>query len=245
MSEATPDDTVENSDSLAAAAASGAVRVILAPRKSRPFFGRHPWVFESAIEGVESPDGQEPAAGTLVELWSDKNQFIAHGLWNPHSNIRVRLYSWDQQQAVDSALLKQRIHQAVELRRLIFDLQNPQVGCRLIFSEADQLSGLTVDAYGKYLLVQFTSLALYAFKDQIIEVLQQECAPDGIWLRTEKGMREAEQLEAVDGLICGVAPPSPLFLEEHGIRYGVDVQQGQKTGCYLDSATTAWLPPNT
>ena len=240
MSNPTPDEAVETSeivetsDPLATSVETIAVRVILAPRKARPFFGRHPWVFESAIEGVESPDGEEPAPGTAVELWSAKNEFIAHGLWNPHSNIRVRLYSWDQQQPVDSELLKLRIHQAVELRRLIFDLQNPQRGCRLVFSEADQLSGLTVDAYGRHLLVQFTSLALYQFKDQIVAALQTECAPDGIWLRTEKGMREAEQLEAVDGLICGVEPPSPVFLEEHGIRYGVDVQQGQKTGCYLD-----------
>lgn len=234
MSDSAPDETLETPDSADTSLENGVVRVILAPRKARPFFGKHPWVFESAIEGVESPDGNEPIAGTPVELWSDKNQFIAHGLWNPHSNIRVRLYSWNQQQPLDSELLKQRIHQAVALRRLIFDLQNPQVGCRLIFSESDQLSGLTVDAYGKFLLVQFTSLALYQFKDQIVEALQRECVPDGIWLRTEKGMREAEQLEAVDGLICGVAPPSPLFLEEHGIRFGVDVQQGQKTGCYLD-----------
>lgn len=234
MSDPTPDETVETPEPLDTSTDSSVVRAILAPRKARPFFGRHPWVFESAIKGVETPDGKEPAAGTAVELWSAENQFIAHGLWNPHSNIRIRLYSWDHEQPIDPELLKQRIHQAVELRRLIFDLQNPQVGCRLIFSESDHLSGLIVDAYGEFLLVQFTSLALYRFKDQIIEALQHECTPKGIWLRTEKGMREVEHLEAVDGLICGTEPPKPLFLEERGIRYGVDVQEGQKTGCYLD-----------
>ncbi|MEZ6128195.1 MAG: class I SAM-dependent rRNA methyltransferase [Planctomycetaceae bacterium] len=211
-----------------------AVRVILRPRRAQPFFGRHPWVFEGAIDAVESPSGDEPAAGTAAELWSAKQEFIAHGLWNPHSNIRLRLYSWDQAQPIDDNLLVQRIHSAVELRRNLFDLNHPAVGCRLIFSESDELSGLTVDAYGRFLLVQFTSLALFDRRDQIVAALQNECQPTGIWLRTEKGMREAEGLKAVDGLVSGSAPPRPLFLEEHGVQYGVDVQEGQKTGCYLD-----------
>jgi len=210
------------------------VRVILKPRRAQPFFGRHPWVFEGAIDAVESPTGEEPEAGTAAELWSANDEFIAHGLWNPHSNIRLRLYSWERDQPIDNDFLVRRIREAVDLRRGLFDLNNSAVGCRLVFSESDQLSGLTVDAYGKFLLVQFTSRALYDHKDQIVEALQAECQPTGIWLRTEKGMREAEALETADGLIAGTAPPRPLFMEEHGIQYGVDVQEGQKTGCYLD-----------
>lgn len=244
---------------------SGSVlRVVLQNRKARPFFGRHPWVFDSAIANVEAPpaettletpnapstaDGPQaevtpqsaaplpdnsPPAGTRVELWTSKNEFVAHGLWNPLSRIRVRLYSWDRNQPVDADLLKSLITSAVELRRDLFDLTSETVGCRMIFSEGDGLSGLTVDRYGSFLLVQFTSLALYQWKDVIVETLQQLLQPTGIWLRTEKGMREAEGLEAADGLISGSEPPRPLFIEEHGIQYGVDVQQGQKTGCYLD-----------
>lgn len=213
---------------------AGQVRVILKQRRAQPFFGRHPWVFESAIDAVETPDGEEPKAGTCVELWSANQEFIAHGLWNPSSTIRLRLYSWDRGLLVGEELLTQRIVEAVDMRRSRFQLDNPHTGCRLVFSEGDELSGLTVDAYGRFLLVQFTSLALYQFKDQIVNALQMACQPEGIWLRTEKGMREAEGLEAVDGLIVGNEPPRPLFIEEHGIRYGVDVQQGQKTGCYLD-----------
>jgi 23S rRNA (cytosine1962-C5)-methyltransferase len=213
---------------------SGQVRAILKPRRAQPFFGRHPWVFESAIDAVESPEGDEPKAGACVELWSANQEFIAHGLWNPNSTIRLRLYSWDKHLPVGDELLTRRIDEAVRLRRAQFQLDHPHAGCRLIFSEGDELSGLTVDVYGRFLLVQFTSLALYQYKPQIVNALQAACQPEGIWLRTEKGMREAEGLEAVDGLIAGSAPPRPLFIEEHGIRYGVDVQQGQKTGCYLD-----------
>ncbi|MFY9255627.1 MAG: class I SAM-dependent rRNA methyltransferase [Fuerstiella sp.] len=211
-----------------------AVRVILKPRRAQPFFGRHPWVFESAIDAVECDTGEEPSAGTIVELWSAKHDFVARGLWNPNSNIRVRLYTWIQQQAIDSDLIRQRIASAVELRRGMFDLASEKVACRLIFSESDGLSGLSVDFYGRYLLVQFTSLALFQFRDAIIEALQAEVQPLGIWLRTEKGMREAEGLEVVDGLISGQAPPRPMFMNDHGVEYGVDVQEGQKTGYYLD-----------
>ena len=213
----------------------GIVRVILKNRKAQPFFGRHPWVFESAIDGVETPVGEEPPAGTEVELWSaGRQKFIAHGLWNPHSNIKVRLYSWDQSVGVTDDFLRDRIRDAIALRRRIFDLNATNVGCRLVFSEGDALSGLTVDFYGGYLLVQFTSLAIYLRRKTIIAALESELSPRGIWLRTEKGIREAEGLEVADGLVAGEAPPRPLFIDEHGVQFGVDVQEGQKTGCYLD-----------
>ena len=225
----------ENQESASDAAEdTNTIRVILKDRKARPFFGRHPWVFESAIAAVETPDGNEPPPGSVAELWSAKNEFIAHGLWNSHSNIKLRLYSWDSSVHFDESLIAERIRKAVDLRRQAFDLTSPTAGCRLVFSEGDDLSGLTVDLYADYLLVQFTSLALYQYREAIIATLQAEVRPSGIWLRTEKGMREAEHLEAVDGLVSGSEPPRPLFVEEHGVKYGVDVQQGQKTGCYLD-----------
>ena len=213
---------------------SNPIRVILKARRAQPFFGRHPWVFESAIDAVESDSGEEPSAGALVELWSAKNDFVAHGLWNPVSNIRVRLYSWNQSSPVSDELLRARIAAAVQLRRDMFDLCSEKTACRLVFSESDGLSGLTVDFYGRYLLVQFTSLALFRFRDVIVESLQKEVNPLGVWLRTEKGMREAEGLDVVDGLIAGQTPPRPMFMNDHGVEFGVDVQEGQKTGYYID-----------
>ncbi|MFM8475333.1 MAG: class I SAM-dependent rRNA methyltransferase, partial [Planctomycetaceae bacterium] len=98
----------------------------------------------------------------------------------------------------------------------LFDLSSPTTGCRLIFSEADFLSGLTVDNYGGWLLVQFTSLALWRHREPLLAALQELLQPRGIWLRTEKGMRESEGLEVVDGLLSGEEPASPVFIEEHG-----------------------------
>lgn len=212
---------------------------VLHSRRAQPFFGRHPWVFAGAIQTFHDGNGnpvteEEIEPGTAVTLVTSDGRFIATGLHNINSRIRVRLYSWQQDQALDAEFWQQRISRAVQSRQSQFDLASPSTGCRLVFSESDQLSGLTADWYGGFLLIQFTSLALYQYRQHIIDALRNCTKPKGIWLRTEKGMREAEGLEIADGLLSGEEPPRPLFIEEHGVQYGVDVQQGQKTGYFLD-----------
>lgn len=208
--------------------------VVIRSRRAQPFFGRHPWVFAGAIDQIRGVDGGYPEAGTVVRLVTSDNKFIAWGLYNAASRIRVRLYSWDPAEILDAEFWNRRIETAISGRRLLFDLKNPSTSCRLVFSESDLLSGLIVDLYSGFLLVQFASLALYQHKEPIIQALQKLLNPSGIWLRTEKGMREAEGLETADGLLWGREPPRPLFIDENGVQFGVDVQRGQKTGCYLD-----------
>ena len=205
-------------------------RVILKPRKALPFFSRHPWVFQGAVDRVEG----SPAAGDAVSLHAHDGQFIAWGLINPASNIGVRLYSWDEAAPLTDEFWRQRIDDAVGLRRILFPQLGPTDACRQIYSEADGLSGLTVDRYGDWLLVQLTSFALAQRKEVLLAALREALHPRGIWLRTEKGIRAAEGLELADGLLWGEAPPRPLFIQEHGVRYGVDVAEGQKTGFFLD-----------
>lgn len=213
----------------------GPVTAVIRHRRAQPFFGRHPWVFVGAIEELRTPDGQLPQPGTVVRIISHEQRFIAWGLLNPHSRIILRLYSWDESDELnESEFWLARVTNAVNLRRRHFNLKQDGCGCRLIFSESDGLSGLTVDFYSGCLLVQFTSLALFAFRDHLLNALEQQVESSSIWLRTERGMRDQEQLEAVDGLLRGGEPPQPLFIEYNGISFGVDVQQGQKTGYYLD-----------
>ena len=206
-------------------------RVLLKPRRALPFFGRHPWVFAGAISRIEG----KPQPGEEVLLQTERGEFIARGLFNPNSNIRVRLYSWDAEQPLNDELWIERLTQAVALREetgLLEDFETS--GCRLVFSEADQLSGLTIDRYGSWFLVQFSSLALSQKQDLVIRFLKDRFPCKGIWLRTEKGMREAEGLEISDQLLFGETPPPHFFLEENGIRYGMNMVTGQKTGFYLD-----------
>jgi 23S rRNA (cytosine1962-C5)-methyltransferase len=207
-----------------------APKVRLKPRRALPFFSHHPWVFAGAIEGIEG----EPPPGGEVALYSSDGQFIAAGLYNPASQIRVRLYSWTEGQPLDTELWASRLDSAIALRQSIYGPFEAENACRLVFSEADGLSGLVVDRYGDWLLVQFTALGLWQRRDLIFDLLESRLKPRGIWLRTEKGMRESERLELTDGLARGEEPPRPLFIAENGLRFGVDVVQGHKTGFYLD-----------
>jgi 23S rRNA (cytosine1962-C5)-methyltransferase len=204
--------------------------VYLKERRALPFFSRHPWVFAGAIDRVDG----EATPGAVVSLHASDGKFIAAGLYNPHSQIRVRLYSWNEGEHLDPNFWSSRLDSAIALRQTLYGNPDSESGCRLVFSEADGLSGLIVDRYGEWLLVQFTSLALADRRDGILDLLEAKLRPRGIWLRTEKGIRESEQLELADGLARGAEPPRPLSLLENGVRYAVDVQQGHKTGFYFD-----------
>ncbi len=187
-------------------------------------------MFQGAINSLVGT----PVAGDVVALHAHDGVFIAWGLFNPASNIGVRLYSWDEAAPLTDEFWAARIDDAIALRRVLYPQFDSTLACRLVYSEADGLSGLTVDRYGDWLLVQLTSFALAQRKEVLLRRLRETLQPRGIWLRTEKGIRAAEGLELADGLLWGEAPPRPLFIEENGVRYGVDVSEGQKTGFFLD-----------
>ena len=204
--------------------------VVLKKRRALPFFSRHPWVFAGAIHHVDG----DPQPGAEVRVTSHEGQFIARGLFNPASQIRVRLYCWEESQPLDADFWASRINDAVVLREQLFGNDPAARACRLIYSEGDQLSGMTVDRYDDWLLVQWTSRALAARADLLVDLLQQRTGARGVWLRTERGIGEAEGLDIADGLVRGEAPPRPLFIRDNGLQFGVDVLEGQKTGFYFD-----------
>ena len=203
---------------------------ILKPRRARPFFGRHPWVLDSAIDRVEG----EPADGDVVDLQTHDGQFVARGLWNSQSRLRVRLYAFGTPVPLDDALWRSRLAAAVALRKSLgFD--DPAGGCRLVNSEGDDLSGLIVDRYGDYLAVQVTALAMERRLETIGDALESLVAPRGILLRgAERGLSKLEGLHLPDRVLRGTEPAGPVFVVEHGLRFGVDLAEGQKTGFYLD-----------
>jgi 23S rRNA (cytosine1962-C5)-methyltransferase len=202
----------------------------LKPRRALPFFSHHPWVFAGAIESVSG----SPEPGAEVDVQSHEGKFVARGLFNPDSNIRVRLYSWDLERPLDADFWRSRLDAALRLRERLFAGSPMARACRLVFSEGDGLSGLTVDRYDDWLLVQWTSRALAARQQVVLDFLRERLNPRGIWLRTEKGIGEAEGLQAADGPLWGDPPPRSLTIEEHGLRLQVDVVEGHKTGYYFD-----------
>jgi 23S rRNA (cytosine1962-C5)-methyltransferase len=262
-----------------------AARVILRPRKAQPFYGRHPWVLASAVERVEptSIAGEHllEIDGAVVDLVNDRGRFIARGFYNSQSRIRVRLLTWNEEEALDEAFFRRRIAAAIELRQRIgyqgpsvvsqnaiaandkpeesasgvettasvsteysvpstqysrISIHNPpsDTATRLIFSEADGLSGLVVDRYGDYLVVQPTSLAMGQRLELIVSILQELLQPRAIALRAEKSMAQLEGVEVAEGHTWGELPAEPTTIREHGLAYEVDLHAGQKTGFYLD-----------
>jgi len=220
-----------STESTAAEFAPGFARaqVILKPRKSRPFYGHHPWVLDSAVERTVG----NPADGDIVDLLNEKQKFIARGIYNSQSRIRVRLYTWDAAEGLTTEWLKRRLLAAIELRRQLGILE-PSDGARIVFSEADQLSGLIVDRYGDFLSLQINSLAMAQRLSEIVPILVEELRPRGIVLKQERGIGPLEGLKLHEGLIWGELPDGPIFITEHKLKFGVDLREGQKTGYYLD-----------
>ena len=205
-------------------------KVILKPKRAQPFFGRHPWVFAGAIERVEG----DAADGDEVDLVSHGGNFVARGLFNGQSKIRVRLYSWEEGVPLDADFFRDRLARAIRLRHDVLKLNRPDAGYRVVYSESDFLSGMVVDRYGEWLAVQFTALGLANRRESIAGVLRELLNPRGIYLRTEKGIGKLEGVELHDQLLWGEPPPADLTIDENGLCVLVNLAEGQKTGYYLD-----------
>lgn len=201
--------------------------VVLQARKARPFFARHPWVFAGSIARVDG----EPVPGAEVRVLSHENDFIARGLFNPRSAIRVRLYRWTDE-PLDHAFWRERLAAAITLRT---DALKLSAGAyRLVFSEADGVSGLTADRYDRWLVATFTSLALFERREMLIELLLELTSAAGVVVRTESGIAGREGLPRSEPFVVGEALPQPLFIRENDIEYEVDLEFGQKGGLFLD-----------
>ncbi|HEX4149445.1 MAG TPA: class I SAM-dependent rRNA methyltransferase, partial [Pirellulales bacterium] len=172
------------------------------------------------------------------DLYSDRGQWVARGCYNRHSRIRVRLYSWVAEQALDTAFWASRLKTAIDLRRQLGYLQPAGVqsnsGARLVFSEADGLSGLLLDRFDEYLVLQVTSLAMARRLPELTALVRELVPYRGLLLKTDRDMSRSEGMTLEDRLVDGVEPDGPVFIEEHGVRFGVDLSGGQKTGFFLD-----------
>jgi 23S rRNA (cytosine1962-C5)-methyltransferase len=204
-------------------------RVVIKAKRARPFFARHPWVFVTSIERVEG----DPKPGDEVVVVSHEGQFIARGLFNHRSAIRVRLYRWDDA-PIDDEFLDAQLVQALQLRSDLLGLDGPKSAARIVFSESDGLSGLTVDRFDRWLAVQFTSLALFEKKDFLLARLAELTGAEGIILRGEKGIPSQEGLKVEEGVAFGTLPDGPIEIIENGVTYAIDLATGQKTGFFLD-----------
>lgn len=203
-------------------------RVIIRSDRLRPFIERHPWVRATAIEVVEG----NPQDGSVVDAVSRQGKFIARGIYNSQSQIRVRLYTW-QDEPLDERFWRRRIEAAVALRGQL-GMLTPHGAARLVFSESDGLSGLIIDRYRDFLVVQVNSLGFQQRLETIACILQGTMNPRGIIARSDGEIRSQEGITLEGIATWGEVPSGPILVQEHGLDIGVDLLAGQKTGFYLD-----------
>lgn len=200
-------------------------KTVLIPGKEKRVHTGHPWVFRSDIARIEG----DCLPGDIVDIVSSKGRFLARGYYNPNSQIALRIMTYREDEPVDRVLIFRRIHEAVEYRRNFADLKS----CRLVFAESDRLPALIVDAFGDVLVLQCLALGMERFKQDVVDALVEEVHPQGIWERNDVPVRKLEGLEMTTGLLYGEVPDRVL-MTENGVRFWVDVKEGQKTGFFLD-----------
>lgn len=200
-------------------------KAVLKKAKDKRVFSLHPWIFKSDIDHVEG----DYVPGDIVDITNDKGRFLAKGYYNPNSQIALRIMSYHEEEPIDGRMIHNRIHDAIEYRRTFADLKS----CRLVFAESDRLPALIVDSFNDILVVQCLALGMERFKEDIVDALVSEMHPKGIWERNDVPVRKLEGLEMQTGLLYGEVPDR-VEIMENGIRFLVDVKEGQKTGYFLD-----------
>jgi 23S rRNA (cytosine1962-C5)-methyltransferase len=202
-------------------------QIYLKQGRERPVLHGHPWIFSGAIESVEGP----PSEVGVADVYDGKRNWLARGLYNAKSQIRVRLLTW-RKEAIDGEFFARRLSHAYSFRqRYLSDTANAY---RVVNGEGDFLPGLIVDRYAGFLVCQFFVAGMALFKDEIVEALHGLGAFEGIYERSDGRVGTDEGLEPAVGVLSGEAPPETIAVEENGFKFLVDVRRGQKTGFFLD-----------
>ncbi len=185
----------------------------------------HPWIFGNELgdsEGTAEP-------GDIVEVYSYNGSFVGKGYINPASQIRIRLLTRDKDDVIDDNFFYKRILQAWEYRKQIGYTEN----CRLIFGEADLLPALIIDKFNDYFVIQTLALGIEKWKPAIVAAINSIFKPKGIYQRNDVPVRTLEGMEQVKGFLSDPFDTN-IILKENGLKFHVDIENGQKTGYFLD-----------
>ncbi len=206
------------------------------------------WVFDNEINRVEGNFEN----GDIIEVLDHDGYFMGYGFINTHSKIRVRMMSRRKENPVNEELIEKRVRNAWEYRKAVmnpcvygFEIKDnaesealKKLSCRLIFGEADFLPGITIDKFSDILVIESLALGTDRMKGLIIDTCKKVLLEDGVVIRgvferSDAKVREQEGLERIKGFI-GEPFDTKVLIEENGVKYYVDVENGQKTGFFLD-----------
>ena len=186
----------------------------------------NPWIYTDEIENFAGSYEN----GDIVEVRNAKGFFVGRGFINDQSKIAVRILTRDPAGAVDGELIRRRLHQAAAYRR---DIMPGAEAYRLVYGESDFLPGLTIDRYGDYYVLQSLALGIDRFKGVIVEILTGEFGAKGVIERSDVRVRELEGMQPWKGFLTEPFDPV-ITMTENGVKYKVDLMNGQKTGFFLD-----------
>lgn len=200
----------------------------LKPSRHFPFLARHPWVHSHAL----AEGGETLTPGQVVDLADFDGNWLARGMANPASRLRVRLYAFEPSLEIGEPLWRDRLSAAIRRRR--FDgPAEPDAAERLVFSESDLLSGLIVDRYADCLSVQFTSAVWNPWRDVILDQLVELTGCARVFARVDEKTAKLEGMPELSGWVRGDAA-GEIEYRQNGLRWSVELNSGQKTGGYLD-----------
>ena len=185
----------------------------------------HPWIFANEVDKL--PDGLE--GGEIVDVLYHDGKFAGRRYVNPKSQIIARLLTRNKNEQVNEEFFLKRIRQAWEYRQQLGYVEN----CRLVFGEADYLPALIIDKFNDYFVIQTLALGIDRWKPAIVKALETVFKPKGIYERNDVPVRELEGLPQQKGFLS--APfDTRILLHENGLQFYVDIENGQKTGYFLD-----------
>ena len=199
----------------------------LKPGREKSLKRRHPWIFSGAVEKASGK------AGDTVEVVDSAKKFVARAAYSPKSQIRARVWTFDANEAVDAGFFRSRIEKALALREALPAAKHTNA-LRLIHGESDGLPGLVVDRYADVLVAQFLAAGVERWRDPILDALTELTGCTAIFERSDAEVRKLEGLESRIGFARGNQNASRCPIIEYGLNFRVDVEQGQKTGFFLD-----------
>ena len=200
--------------------------IVLKPGREKSVRHRHPWIFSGAIEGVQG----DPEMGETVEVRAHDGAFLAYAAYNAQSQIRARVWSFEEREPADEAFLRARLRSSIARRSVVAPGSD---GMRLVHGESDGLPGLIVDRYGDTAVVQILSAGAERWRALWGPALTHLAGVKSVYERSDVEVRTLEGLPARSGPLLGTAPER-VRITEDGIHYEIDVARGQKTGFYLD-----------
>jgi 23S rRNA (cytosine1962-C5)-methyltransferase len=185
----------------------------------------HPWIFGNEI--AETEETVKP--GDIVTVFNGDKKFIGKGYINPRSRIAIRLMTRNEKEAIDAAFIYRRIKTAWSYRMKIGYTEN----CRLVFGEADGLPALIIDKFGEHFVIQTLALGMDIWKPAVVDALRAIFHATKIYERNDVPVRDLEGLGQIKGFLSGPFDTKIIILE-NGIKFEVDLENGQKTGYFLD-----------